>query len=136
MLKYNTYAGNLRMAAKTKSNAQGRPLSIREIATMSGYSYEQIRKLFSNKHDQNNKLSLSRPCNDVICDILGLDLDDMWRLAEQEKFAQKNGYAPVQLEDPEGLELQEIWNNLDNEQHTMLLQIARQMSVATQVSNR
>lgn len=125
MLKYKTYAENLRMAAKTKDNAQRRPLSIREIANLSQFSYEHIRKLWMGK-TESQKFSVSPDCNEILCTILGLNKEDMWRLAEQEKFSQKAGYVPMQLiEDPEGRELSEIWSDLDKHQHAIILEMAR-----------
>ena len=133
MLKFTTYAENIRMAAKTTQNAQGRPLKIRELAAMTGFSYEHIRKLWMGKHD-GQRFSLSRECNDLLCEALGLNKDAMWTLAEQEKFSQKAGYIPVQLvDDPEGRELTSFWYELSSEQHQMILQMARALRAASQM---
>jgi hypothetical protein len=132
MLKYKTYAENLRMAAKTADNPQKRPLSIRDIANISQFSYEHIRKLWMGKTDS-QKFSVSKECNQILCQILGLPEDEMLHLSEQEKFSQKAGYVPMQLvEDPEGRELSEIWNDLDKHQHAIILEMARSFKVQQQ----
>ena len=129
MLQFKTYAENLRVAMKTKNNAQGRPLKIRELANMTGFSYEHIRKLRTGKYEA-QKFSVGRDCNDLVCEVLGLDAEEMWQLAQREKFAQKTGYAPLQLEDPEGREMSDIWGELDHEQRMTMLQVARSMWTA------
>jgi hypothetical protein len=130
MLKYPTYAENVRAAAKTKDNAQGRPLHIRELAQLTGYSYEHIRKIYRGQYDENTKFSVSQDCNAILCDVLGLNPDLMWELAHREKFAQKAGYVPMQLEDPQGRELSELWEEMSAPQHAMLVEIARGMAGA------
>lgn len=130
MLEYPTYAENVRAAAKTKDNAQGRPLHIRELAQLTGYSYEHMRKIYKGKHDPKQQFSVSSDCNMILCDVLGLNPDEMWALAQREKFASKAGYLPMQLEDPEGREMSELWEHLDKHQRDTVLEIARSMSAA------
>jgi hypothetical protein len=130
MLKYPTYAENVRAAAKTKNNAQGRPLHIRELAQLTGYSYEHIRKIWRGQYTENNKFSVSEDCNIILCDVLGLHAEQMWDLAQREKFAQKAGYIPMQLEDPQGRELSDLWETMNQTQHAMILEIARSMAGA------
>jgi transcriptional regulator with XRE-family HTH domain len=125
-LKYKTYAENMRVAMKTKNNAQRRPLSIRDVATLTGKSYEHIRKLYMGNYEV-QKFSVSEVTNEAICEVLGLPVDEMWWLAQQEKFSQKTGYAPLQLEDPEGRELSELWTELDHDQQVMLLTMAKSL---------
>jgi hypothetical protein len=125
MLKFKTYAENIRVAAKSGENAQNRPLTIRELSVITGFSYEHIRKIWHGK-DRTGQFSLSGECNDILCAALGLPKEEMWQLAQREKVAKKLGYVPMQLiEDTEGRELSALWKMLDRDQHAMILQMAR-----------
>jgi hypothetical protein len=125
MLKFKTYAENVRVAAQTANNAQGRPLKIRELSIMTGFSYEHIRKIWHGKRDKSDVFSVSRECNDNVCQVLGLDKEEMWRLAEREKFSQRIGYVPMRLQSAAGNEISEIWKHMNEEEQMALLESAR-----------
>lgn len=120
-LEQKTYAENIRVAAKLRG------LNIRQLATGAGYSYEHIRQIWFGHTPKRRdaKLTVSRECNDLLCQMLGLDPDAMFALAEREKYAQKHGYAPVELHDPLGVKLVEIWNDMDSAQREALLTVGR-----------
>lgn len=121
MLEYKTYAENIRVAAKKKG------LNIRQLATGAQYSYEHIRQIwFGNTPKRRDaKLTVSRECNDLLCQMLGLPADAMFALAEREKYSQKHGYAPIELHDPQGIKLVELWNEMDRAQREALLTVGR-----------
>jgi len=119
VLPYRTYAENIRMAAKGKS------LNIRDLATRLGFSYEHIRKIWLGQTPKRKdaRFTVGKECNDLLCELLGLPADAMFEMAEREKFAQKNGYAPIQLPDPMGQELVGLWDQLTDEQKGLLLRM-------------
>jgi hypothetical protein len=126
---YPTYAENIRIAAKMAG------LDIRQISTRTGYCYEHIRKIWMGRTPKrkDQKLTISRDCNDDLCELLGLPADEMFKLAEQEKYAQRNGYAPIQLVDPIGQELSDLWNELDESQRVVMLRMAHSFATERQV---
>lgn len=118
---YRTYSENIRMAAKARN------LKIRDLSNATGFAYEHIRKIWFSgtpKH-KHVRLTVSEECNALLCELLDLPTGPMWALAEREKFAQKNGYAPVDLPDPMGQELSELWSNLTDEHKSVLLTMGK-----------
>ena len=118
-MKFRTYAENLRHAMNTAENKHGRPFGIRELATLTDFSFEHIRKAYKGEETP------GRDCNDVLCDFLGLDAKAMWGLAEREKIAKRIGYRPVQLPDPKGQQWAEIWRDLSDPDRDTLLRLAQ-----------
>jgi len=120
-LQYRTYAENIRMAAKLKA------LSIRDLANRTQFSYEHIRKIWigHTPKRKDSKFTVGRDCNDLLCGLLDLPADEMFEMAEREKFAQKNGYAPIAMPDPLGQELADLWEHLEDEQKNILLRMGR-----------
>jgi hypothetical protein len=113
------------MAAKSRANAQGRPVKIRELANAIGYTYEHARKIYRGpKKGTAAKFTISPECNRLICEFLGLNEQEMWEKAEREKFSQKLGYVPMQLDDPRGRVLSECWDVLEDEQRDILIRMA------------
>jgi len=122
VLKYKTYAENVRMAGKTRDNPQRRPVAIREVANALHVSYEAIRRIWMGR----DRLTISEVLNNELCDYLGLPKHEMWALAQAEKFSQKAGYVPLQLvEDREGREISANWELLDEEQRQTILRMVR-----------
>lgn len=123
-LPFRTYSENIRMAAKQKG------LNIREISTRTGYSYEHIRTIWmGNTTKRSAKFTVGDECNEILCKLLDLPEKPMFELAEREKFARKNGYAPMQLVDPLGQELSEIWTGLTDEQKQMIVQMGQSFAM-------
>ncbi len=122
---YRTYAENIRVAAKQMG------LGITELSAQTGYCYEHIRKIWMGRTPKRKdvRLTVSRECNDLLCQLLGLPAEEMFELAEREKFAQKNGFAPVRLPDPLGLQLEEAWESLDDQQKEILVRTAKSFAV-------
>lgn len=117
-LPYRTYAENIRAAAKAKR------LNIRDLATRLGFSYEHIRKIWmGHTPKRKDRFTVGEECSNLLCDLLGLPKAEMFELAKHEKFAQRNGYAPVQLPDPLGQELADLWGHLGDEQKQILLRM-------------
>jgi transcriptional regulator with XRE-family HTH domain len=127
---YRTYAENIRMAAAQKG------LSIRDLSNRTGFSYEHIRKIWMGRTPKHKdaKLTISRDCNDLLCALCDLPDDAMFELAEREKFAQKNGYAPVELPDPMGQELVELWMTLNEEHKAVILTMGRSFAQVAMAS--
>lgn len=120
MLKYKTYAENVRMAANTRDNPLRRRIHIREVANAIGVSYETVRKIWKGV----GKLYISDQTNWDLCEYLGLPPKEMWKLANEEKFSQKAGYVPLRLiEDREGREVSSRWEKLDKEQREVVLKV-------------
>lgn len=123
--KEHSYSTAVRLAMKTEENAQGRPVRIRELANAIGYTYEHARKIVRGpKKGTTARFTLSPECNRAICEFLGLDEQEMWDKAEREKFSQKIGYVPMQLDDPCGRILSEYWDVLQDEQRDVILRMA------------
>lgn len=115
----STYAETVRMAAKKAR------LTPRQISTASGYSYEHIRKIWQGRTPKrDNRLTISRECNDVLAEMLNIDPDRLFDLAEQEKYAQRNGYAPLMLPDPAGRKLSELWDSISDGEKEILVRMA------------
>jgi transcriptional regulator with XRE-family HTH domain len=123
-LPYRTYAENIRMAAKAKR------LSIRDLANRTQFSYEHIRKIWigHTPKRKDSKFTVGRECNDLLCNLLDLPAEAMFEMAEREKFAQKNGYAPIHLPDPIGQEMADVWERLEDEQKSLLLRMGRTLA--------
>lgn len=121
MLQRETYAENLRWAAKTRENPQGRPLAVREIANGIGYSYELVRSALL----EARPLAISRQANDKLCDYLGLPKEEMWVLAMKEKHSNRAGFRLPDLKDKEGLALSALWPELTADEREVVLEVAR-----------
>jgi hypothetical protein len=113
-LRFKTYAENVRVTAKELG------LSIRDLANYTQYGYEHIRRIL--KGEQHN---VSRDCNDLLCEAVGLDADAMWDLIEREKYAEKHGYATPTVIEPLLQELLEVWETLDQEQKLLGLRMLK-----------
>lgn len=128
MLKFDTYSENLRDALDG-NNMLGRPVAIRELSLITGYSYEHCRKLVKN-HKMNDKLSVSRACNDIICEFLGLSKDEMWGLAVSDKLTadaqHQLGTLPF-MADETGKRIARAWQRLSQIQREYLASLAERL---------
>jgi hypothetical protein len=124
-LEYKTYSENIRMAAKTARP----PLAIRALATAVGCSYEHMRNIYMGKTAKRpKKLTVGADTNAALCEILNLPADEMWQLAEREKYAHKLGWGPLRLPDPLGQELADLWGDMSEEQKGLLVQMANNLT--------
>lgn len=114
-----TYAARLR-----KAMTQHRPpLTIRDLEKLTKqhgqpFSYEHIRRVLSNMPH------MSQAFNQAICDVLDLDVDEMWELAQQEKMRRNPGHHGVKIPDSR---LAAIWAELLPSHHDKLVTIAQGM---------
>jgi hypothetical protein len=107
----------------TTNNPTGRPVTIRQLSQALGYSYEHVRKIL------HGEPFASREFSDVLCSYLGLDPNEMWRLAMAEKVAFKYGHdLGVQL--PKDSRLVDLWNQLDATDRERLVKVAEGMVLA------
>lgn len=125
MLRFKTYAENIRFAMDTTDNPHGHPMTIRQVADAVGYSYEHIRKMYK------GAAVAGWECHKEVCEFLGLDINAMWDLAQREKIAEKIGYKPVQIEDPLGRQLREYWTILDEDDRRVILKMAQGLATQT-----
>lgn len=110
------YAERIRMAMKTSQNPTGQPVSIKQLSELTGYSYEHCRKVF------NAEPVGSRPFNDILCQVLGLDPDEMWLLAQRDKITFRLGTGFLtQL--PADKRLVEMWPRLSEEDQMRVIKI-------------
>jgi len=111
------WAEQVRMKVKTGDNPTREPLSLRKLAVLTGYSYEHLRKAI------NGEPVASREFNDVICNALALDKDQMWRLAQIEKVTARLG-SSLLAELPHDKRLLELWPKMTESDHSKIIRIA------------
>ena len=129
MAGHNRYAERVRMAMKTANNPTGAPVSIRQLAELTGYSYEHCRKLVVGEPFG------SREFNDVVCQQLGLPVDEMWQLAQQEKLVRRHGVSALaQL--PRDGRLEAAWPHLTDTDRERVIQLAEALVVANTAINQ
>lgn len=112
------YADVIRRKMKTADNPFARPLSIRELAQVLGYSYEHLRKCV------NGEPVASKDFSDILCDALGLDKTKMWELARYEKVVRKFKAVPLSIAMPSDKRLSDKWPKLTDEQRARIVHIA------------
>ena len=118
-LPFQTYSENLREAVRLKSVRENHEVSMSTISRETSYSYEHIRKAMR------GEAVFGEHANRVICEYLGLPVQEMWELAQREKIADKIGHLPVRVHDPIGEELANCWREMSKDQRRMLLQMAK-----------
>lgn len=130
MLPFKTYSENLRWAMKNAEvNRHGVELRPQDVAAATGYSYEQIRKMF------HKFPAMSQECNDIVCEFIGgLPKDEMWEMAKAEKIAKKLGYKPMQLPDPLGQRFERIWKQFSDDQRQFIVKVAEGLASTDNVS--
>jgi hypothetical protein len=117
-----TYSEAIRERMKGSTNALGRPITLRQLATHLGRSYEHCRKIVSGEP------SISEEMNRDLCRVLHLDPSEMWTVAQREKVARRYpSFAPGTP--PKG-ELAQLWPLLTPRQKTALLGLVRSMVAA------
>lgn len=108
------YADVIRRSMKTKENPFKRPMSIRELASVLGYSYEHLRKTV------NGEPVASREFSDTLCEALGLDKEKMWETARYEKLMRKFKSVPLSIAVPSDRRLADKWPQLSDEQRNRI----------------
>ena len=122
------YAEKVRMAMKTGNNPTGQPITLRQLSTMTGYSYEHCRKVF------NAEPVGSRPFNDMLCQALGLDSDEMWNLAQQEKVSFRLG-AGFLTSMPHDKRLVDLWPRLTTADQDRVIRIVEGLVYAKEAES-
>jgi hypothetical protein len=118
-----SYAEIVRIRMKTAENAKGHPLTIRQLEKELDYSYEHIRKVVQGEP------VVSRLLNDKLCDILLLNRDAMWDLAQKEKMERKFGPEIIAMSAPDS-SLQTLWSQLSKESKKRVANLVRALADA------
>ena len=91
-----------------------------------GYSYEHVRKVVA------GELTFTQEFSDAVCAELGLDAQQMWRLAQTEKLRARYEGADFEADVPKDPRLKEIWDALDATGREALIQIGRQLVLVSE----
>lgn len=116
MKKVKTYAGQMKDRMKELS------LTLRDLEKTSGYSYEHLRKV------RNGRSIQSREVSDKICDLLGLDKDEMWDLARTDKLKARYGEMPKELVPPADDRAKKYWPLLSRPEQDEVIAIVEGMA--------
>jgi hypothetical protein len=125
-----TYADRLRQALKTSQNRLGHPITIRMLEQATGYTYEHIRKAVKGEP------VVSKRFNEIVCEYLGLNEAEMWRLAVLEKAARRLGESvdiPALAPDER---FKSAWSKLGPTDRKRLLDFAEALAAAADVRKR
>lgn len=98
-----------------------RRLNRRDLEKMTNYSYEHVRKVVAGMP------LMSEDFNDKLCEALGLDGKEMWRIAQVEKL-RKNGKLQIAMTMP-STEFKGLWSDLQPDDQETLLSIAKGMAL-------
>jgi hypothetical protein len=105
------------------SNPTGHPVSVGELSRAVRRSYELCRLVL-----QGQPVG-SREFNDAACRHLGLDPDELWRLALREKARRKFGDdAARQTVMPPDSRLLKAWNTMGEDDRRRLVSIAERLA--------
>jgi len=97
----------------------GGRVAIRTIAEKIGYSYEHVRQAVMGRP------SGSRAFNNALSKFLGLDADEMWRLAVRTKTLRRYGLSAMrELDPPSDDRMRALWAKLGHSDREQLLTIA------------
>jgi hypothetical protein len=108
---------------KSPSNAAGHPVAVRELSLAVGRSYELCRLVLLG-HPVG-----SREFNDAACRYLGLDANELWRLALREKARKKFGDdAASQTLLPANNRLIKAWDAMTEVDRHRLVSIAEKLA--------
>src|SRR5258706_14246773 len=105
------------MAMKTAANPTGEVLTIRDVARRTGYSYEHVRRTFNGDTHY-----ISADFNRHMCKVLGLNENEMWRIAVAEKVAARFGAVTPAV--AKGNRFDSLWAQLGAREHRVLERIA------------
>jgi plasmid maintenance system antidote protein VapI len=113
LIAWNGYAERIRKAMLSEENPTRATVSIHQLARLTGYSYEHVRKLV------NGLPLISREFNDMVCRVLGLDPKELWALCQSEKVQRKYGMTRL----PNDTRLAELWPHLTDSDREKIVRI-------------
>ena len=122
-----TYSERIRWAMKTGNNPSGSPLTLRDLAHRTGFSYENCRKVFKGEHDG------SREFNASVCVVLGLPEDEMWHFAEESKAQRRLGMSFL-TSLPKDRRLLLIWPRLTEADREKVIRIAEGLALFSEAA--
>jgi hypothetical protein len=97
-----------------------REMSIKDLATALGRSYEHCRRIVGGESVASERL------NEQLCKVLGLDRQRMWTQALNEKVRERYGVHPrAERLDRQGKALMTTWRALPKEDRAILLTLAK-----------
>lgn len=117
------YGEIIREKMQSNDNKQGHPVTIRMLERSTQYTYEHIRKVVKGMP------VVSEELNQLLCDILGLDAQKMWSIAEKEKAKRKFASGPVAYIPPSDQRFRDIWPRLTQPDIERLFKIAEGMAL-------
>lgn len=123
------YSVRIRMQMRTSDNIAKTPMTIEQVATLTGYSYESIRKIYS------GMVSGSKDLNDAMCHVLNLDAEEMWALAQREKLAIRLG-SGILTSLPQDERLVAAWPKLTDDNREQVISIVEGMAAANEATKR
>jgi hypothetical protein len=98
--------------------------SMREVGRNIDYSYEHVRKVMA------GQVTFTREFNNALCSELGLNAEEMWQLAQNEKLRAKYGNLPAQL--PKDVRVEQIWGAMNNVQKEAWIAMGEALLRATE----
>lgn len=122
-----TYAQRIRTAMRTSENPTKAPMTLAQLARLTGYSYEHCRK-----HVNVGHFVGSQTFNDTLCEALGLDADAMWQLAQEEKLRRRYG-AGLLSAVPSDDRLVAGWAQLSDDERERVLRVIEGIVLEGQV---
>ena len=100
--------------------------SMREIGRNIGYSYEHVRKVVA------GELTFTREFSDALCHSLGLDSDEMWKLAQSLKLKKRFEGADIPVEFPKDDRVRTLWQQMNAVQRAAWLTVGQALVDATE----
>lgn len=121
-INYEGSYADILLARLKQLGKEGRAMEVRDLARLSTYSYEHVRKLLKGEAVQSPK------ANEHICTALGLDVQRMWEIATREKLQKRLGdqFSPTILS-PADPKMRALWPELSAAQRRRVLAIVEGM---------
>lgn len=120
------YSSRIRLAMKTTTNSTKAPMTIEQVATLTGFSYESIRKIYA------GHVSGSKDLNDALCHVLNLDPEEMWEEAQRAKIALKLG-SGILTKLPQDDRLVNAWPKLSDEERAQVITVVEGLAQASEL---
>ena len=117
-----TYAQIIRAKLQDPKNRR----SMREIGRNISYSYEHVRKVVA------GELTFTREFSDALCDSLGLDSEEMWKLAQSLKLKKRFEGADIPVELPKDDRVRALWQQMNAVQRAAWLTVGQALVDATE----
>jgi hypothetical protein len=119
---HNAYSERIRLAMKTGNNPSGEPISLKQLAEMTGWSFENCRKVYNGEHDG------SRDFNEAVCAALGLPEEEMWLLAERSKMQRRMSLG-LTMAMPKDKRLLDAWMRMTEADRDKVVRIAEGLAL-------